>query len=90
MDIQILEDMICSLACSCCFEKDLFLEEDSIKKRGLASRISIMCSCGYVKEEYTSKTIVDDSNSSKGMKPFEINTRMVYDLRARVAWGMQD
>ena len=37
-----------------------------------------MCSCGYVKEEYTFKAIVDDS--SKGIKP--INTGMVYALRA--------
>ena len=29
-----------------------------------------------------SKTIVDDSNSSKGMKAFEVNTRMTYALRA--------
>ena len=41
------------------------IEEDSIKKKGLTSRISVMCSCGYVKEEYTSETIVVYSNSSK-------------------------
>ena len=58
------------------------IEEDSIKKKGLTSRISVMCSCGYVKEEYTSETIVVYSNSSKGMTPFEVNTRMVYALRA--------
>ena len=41
-----------------------------------------MCSCGYVKEEYRSKTIVDESNSSKGVKHFEVNTLMVYTLCA--------
>ena len=77
---KIIQFPFSSLACPCCFEKDLLLDEDSIKKNGLASRISIMCSCGYVKEKYTSKTTVDDSNSSNAMKPFEVNTRMVYAL----------
>ena len=40
-----------------------------------------MCSCGYEKNNYLSKTMVDDENRSKGMKPFEANTRMVYALR---------
>ena len=69
--------MVSNLACSECFENDLYLEEDHTKKKGLAVHISIMCSCGYVKNNYLSKTIVDDENKSKGMKPFEVNTTMV-------------
>ena len=81
VDIGILEDMVSSLACPECFENDLYLEEDHSKKKGLAVHISIKCSCGYVKNNYMSKTNVDDVNTSKGMKPFEVNTRMVYALR---------
>ena len=81
IDVQILENMICSLACPSCFEKDLFVVEDPIKRKGLASHISIRCTCGYEKEDYTSKVIVDNKNSVRGMKPCEVNTRIVYALR---------
>ena len=34
IDVQILENMICSLACPSCFETDLFVVEDPNKKEG--------------------------------------------------------
>ena len=78
VDTQILEDMVSDLACPECFENDLYLEEDHTKRRVLQLHISIMCSYGYVKTNYLSKTMVDVENKTKGMKPLELNTTMIY------------
>ena len=57
------------------------MEADEIKRKGLASSISIVCHCGYVKG-YASKIAVDESHTAKkGTTPFEINARIVYVLR---------
>ena len=81
IDIQIFEDIITSLACPECCEKTLYVEEDLTKKKGLATYISVLCECGYAKENYTSKAVINNPMSNKkGMKPFEINTRAVYAL----------
>ena len=42
-DIPNFEDIVTSLACPDCREKKLCVEEDSLKKKGLASFISIQC-----------------------------------------------
>ena len=82
-DIQIFEDIITSLACPECCEKTLYVEEDLTKKKGLATYISVLCECGYAKENYTPKAVINNPMSNKkGMKPFEINTRAVYALRS--------
>ena len=81
VDIQILEDMVSTLCCPECYEKNLYLEEDAIKKKGLAVYLSIVCPCGYIKEGYTSKAVDETHTLKQGMKPFEVNTRMVYALR---------
>ena len=75
--------MLASLSCPECFENNLYLEEDEIKKKkGRASYISIVCNRRFVKEGYTSKIVVDESRTAKkGMKPFEVNARIVYVLR---------
>ena len=67
MDLQILEDLISSLCCPCCYKNDLHLEEQDTKKKGLASYLSIVCPCGYTKEGYTSKHVHDNA-SKRGMK----------------------
>ena len=51
IDVQIIENMICSLVCPCCFEKGLLVVGDPIKRKGFASHISIRCKCGYIKED---------------------------------------
>ena len=53
------------------------------KKKGLATYISVLCECGYAKENYTSNAVINNPMSNKkGTKPFEINTRAVYALRS--------
>ena len=81
LDIQILEDMISSLACPEFFENKLYLEENHAKKKGLAVYISIVCPCGYEKNNYMSKTVTDYQSPSKGMKHYAVNMRIVYGLR---------
>ena len=58
MDMAVLHDIISSLSCPECHECDsLYLEEDPVRKKGLASMIVIACDCVYKKETYTSKTV---------------------------------
>ena len=65
IDIQIFEDIITSLACPECCEKTLYVEEDLTKKKGLATYISKLCECGYAKENYTSKAVINNPMSNK-------------------------
>ena len=65
IDIQIFEDIITSLACPECCEKTLCVEEDLTKKNGLATYISVLCECGYAKENYTSKAVINNPMSKK-------------------------
>ena len=84
LDLSILQDIFICLNCPDCQETGtMFLEEDHVRKKGLACNLVIACECGYEKEFYTSQT-VDNSkytSSKKGMKPFEINVRVVYGMR---------
>ena len=78
LDINLLESMVASLSCPECFENNLYLEEDETKKGSCFLYIYCM---SYVKVGYTSKIAVDESHTAKkGMKPFEINARIVYAL----------
>ena len=85
LDLSILQDIFICLNCPNCQETGtMFLEEDHERKKGLASYLVITCECGYEKEFYTSQTVDNSNNttSKKGMKPFEINIRAVYGMRA--------
>ena len=61
-----------------------FVEQFNMKK-GLASYVSIVCKhCNYSRNSYTLKTFfpsLQKSKSTKGMKSFEVNMRMVYAMR---------
>ena len=82
---MILKNLICSLACPECSLTMLDFVEQFNMKRGLASYVSIVCKhCNYSRNSYTSKTFfpsLQKSKSTKGMKSFEVNMRMVYAMR---------
>ena len=84
-DMDILKNLICSLACPECSMTMLDFVEQFNMKKGLASYVSIVCKhCNYSRNSYTSKTFFpsfEKSKSTKGMKSFEVNMRMVYAMR---------
>lgn len=87
-DMEILTSLICSLACPECSETMLDFVEQYDMKKGLASYVSIVCKCcNYSRNSYTSKTFFPtfqknkQNKSSRGMKSFEVNMRMVYAMR---------
>ena len=81
MDMSVFADFITSLLCPECSECSLYIEEDFVKKKGLASLINVKCyDCDFCITNYTSKTVTTDK--VKGMRPFEINYRAVYALRS--------
>lgn len=88
MDMAVLHDIISCLGCPECHECDsLYLEEDPVRKKGLASMIVIACDCGYKKETYTSKTVKKSmcnvvSGNRQGLNPYDINIRAVYGMRS--------
>ena len=55
LDINILEDMVASLSCAECFDNNLHLEEDAIKKKSLVGYMK----GGYIDESHISKKIMD-------------------------------
>ena len=81
MDMTILNSVVSCLACPECFAIDkLILEDLCTKKKDLASYLCIKCgACGYSRHFYSSKMIEADGC---GMKSFDINTRVVYGMRA--------
>ena len=83
--MDILKNLICSLACPECSLTMLDFVEQFNMKKGLASYVSIVCKhCNYSRNSYTSKTFfpsLQKSKSTKGMKSFQVNMRMVYAMR---------
>ena len=55
IDMVILRDIIAKLKCPDCNSKQLLLFEDALKKKGLASSLSVKCcECEFVLNRYTS------------------------------------
>ena len=83
--MDILKNLICSLACPECSLIMLDFVEQFNMNKGLASYVSIVCKhCNYSRNSYTSKTFfpsLQKSKSTKGTKSFEVNMRMIYAMR---------
>ena len=83
MDINIMESLICALACPRCKKgSTLRLHEDHGKRRGLATYLQIYCdsdSCDFIYDTYSSKRV---ATPGKGAKPYDINYRSVYAARS--------
>ena len=79
--MDILINLICSLACPECSLTMLDFVEQFNMKKGLASYLSIVCKhCNYSRNSSTSKTVFlsfEKSKSTKGMKSFEVNMLML-------------
>ena len=75
LDVEILSSVFAELPCPECKVNDLKIHEKMVDKKGLASLLFIKCSgrCGYEKEFRTSK---------QSGKFFDVNTRLVYAMRA--------
>ena len=72
VDMEIFDNFISSLVCPECYGS-LQAEEDTSKKKGLASFIIILCNdCDLQTETYTSKTVQRFEEVVKGMKPLEV------------------
>ena len=80
----ILRDIINNLNCPGCNSKNLLLFENTQKKKGLASYLSVKCCiCGFVINRYTSSVLPNvDKRDHRGMKTYDINARSVYALRS--------
>ena len=72
MDVEILADIFSETACPCCHVNNLILREVFVKRQGSASLLELYCTCGFVKEFYTSKKIG---------RRFDVNKRIVYSTR---------
>ena len=80
VDMDILQTLINTLAWPECQENNLLLEEEVAQKKGLSSLLRISCTdCEFTTSSYTSKTV--NESESRGLKPFEVNTRSVYAFR---------
>ena len=84
IDMGILRDIINNLNCPGCNSKHLLLFENTQKKKGLASYLSVKCCiCGFVINRYTSSVLPnDDKRDHRGMKTYDINARSIYALRS--------
>ena len=80
----ILRDIIANRKCPDCNSKQLLLFEDTLKKKGLASSLSVKCcECEFVLNRYTSNVLPNTGKrDNHGMKTFDINPRSVYALRS--------
>ena len=75
MDTVILNSIFGKMKCPVCSSFGLFVTEESAKKKGLASHLSVKCSeCAYERSFYTSSRSDD--------KTFDINKRIIYSMRA--------
>ena len=81
VDMIIFQEIMELLMCpECKHQGDLYVEENSIKRKGLSSSL-IKCSpCCFNIEKYTSKT-VKNSNNKSGSRAFEVNVKSVYGMR---------
>ena len=75
IDTVILNSIFGEMKCPVCSSFGLFVTEESAKKKGLASHLSVKCSeCAYERSFYTSSRSDD--------KTFDINKRIIYSMRA--------
>ena len=73
IDMEILSQVFTGLPCSSCFEFELQVTEEHVKRKGLASCLVLRCaSCRWENEFYTSK---------RNGCSFEVNRRLVYSMR---------
>ena len=78
-DLNMLSTLVADLLCPNCCDKQLYISENASKRKGLASFISVKCTCGFSKSEYTSPCV---QKEGKGVKAFDINIRSVYAMRS--------
>ena len=81
IDMCILRDIINNL--NGCNSKNILLFENTQKKKGLASYLSVKCCiCGFVINRYTSSVLPnDDKRDHRGMKTYDINRLSKLNLR---------
>ena len=72
-DLNMLSKLVAELLCQNCCDKQLYISENASKRKGLVSFISVKCSRGFSKSEYTSPCVQE----GKGVKAFDINIRSV-------------
>ena len=53
-DMGVLYKLVSDLLCPDCCDSQLYVSTDISKMKGLASYVSIKCTCGYTRSEYTS------------------------------------
>ena len=75
----IFSKLVGDLLCPDCCDSQLYVSTDISKRKGLASHVSMKCTCGYTRSEYTSTII---QKQGKGVKAFDVNMRIVYAMRS--------
>ena len=65
LDLNMLSTLVADLLCPNCCDKQLYISENASKRKGLASFISVKCTCGFSKSEYTSPCV---QKEGKGVK----------------------
>ena len=80
LDMVILNGFITTFACPDCLECTITVNENFTKKKGLPFLSIEYSNCQFSKGSYSSQTLTNDKEN--GMKPFEINSRAVHDLRS--------
>ena len=85
LDMTILEELINCLLCPECEHLEgLCIIEDCLKRKGIASFISINCSnCSFTIGKYSSKTVTNKNIGKSCINnTFEVNLRAVYAMRS--------
>ena len=72
VDIDILSSIFESLCCPECKTAGIKLHENFNMRKGFAVMFNVSCTCGHIKEFYSSKTCD---------KAYDINRRMIYTMR---------
>lgn len=81
IDMTILDSIVSKLLCPNCQDYGINIHEDSSKRRGMSSCLTVECSkCGYSDNCYSSKT-VSNVVSVQGRTSYDINVRAVYAMR---------
>ena len=73
IDMEVLSSIIKDLGYPQCHQEKLAMTENIKQKKGLSSMLVLNCSCGYVREFYSSNVC------GKG---YDVNRRMVYVMRS--------
>ena len=80
LEMSVFAKLVCDLLCPECYESQLSVSTDTVKRKGLAPYVSIKCKgCGFSREEYSSPVI---EKEGKGQKAFDVNIRSVYAMRS--------